>query len=141
MLEKILEEIEKEFDRRIDTQLKIMAGLNDDVYRYGYGKSLEAYQQGKLLIEDIIRKHINDGWIPCEERLPEENEINFYDTVIVQLKGGRVSVGFYRSTEKVWYVEKENDSKYIIDNDVLYWQPLPEEYRPEKGVTDEKETD
>lgn len=68
--EKILEEIEKEFDRRIDTQLKIMAGLSDDVYRYGYGKSLEAYQQGKILVEDIIRKHMNDGWIPVEERLP-----------------------------------------------------------------------
>lgn len=21
---------------------------------------------------DIIRKHMNDGWTPCEERLPEE---------------------------------------------------------------------
>lgn len=35
-LEKILEEIEAEFDRRINTQLKIMAGLGDDVYRYGH---------------------------------------------------------------------------------------------------------
>lgn len=43
-LEKILEEIESEFERCIGTQLKIMAGLSDDVYRYGYGKSLEAYQ-------------------------------------------------------------------------------------------------
>ena len=58
-LEKILEEIEAEFDRRINTQLKIMAGLGDDVYRYGYGKSLEAYQQGKLFVEDIIRKHLS----------------------------------------------------------------------------------
>lgn len=59
--EGILEEIEQEFDRRINTQLKIMAGLGDDIYRYGYGKSLEAYQQGKLFVEDIIRKYMNDG--------------------------------------------------------------------------------
>ena len=44
-----------------------MAGLGDDVYRYGYGKSLEAYQQGKLFVEDIIRNHMNDGWIPVED--------------------------------------------------------------------------
>ena len=24
---------------------------------------------------DIIRKHTNDGWIPVEERLPDENGI------------------------------------------------------------------
>lgn len=35
-IKRILEEIEAEFDRRINTQLKIMAGLGDDVYRYGH---------------------------------------------------------------------------------------------------------
>ena len=59
-LKDILEEIEQEFDRRINTQLKIMAGLGDDIYRYGYGKSLEAYQQGKLFVKDIICNHLND---------------------------------------------------------------------------------
>ena len=74
--EGILEEIEQEFDRRINTQLKIMAGLGDDIYRYGYGKSLEAYQQGKLFVIDIIRKHMNDGWIPVEKDLPKnESEV------------------------------------------------------------------
>ena len=64
-LEKILAEIETEFDRRIGTQLQIMGGLGDDVYRYGYGKSLEAYQQGKLFVQDIIQKHMN-GDTPSE---------------------------------------------------------------------------
>lgn len=43
-----------ELDKRISTQLKIIAGLNDPVYRYGYTKSLEAYQQCKLILEDLI---------------------------------------------------------------------------------------
>lgn len=64
-LEKILAEIETEFDRRIGTQLQIIGGLGDDVYRYGYGKSLEAYQQGKLFVQDIIQKHMN-GDTPLE---------------------------------------------------------------------------
>lgn len=54
-LEKILAETETEFDRRIGTQLQIMGGLGDDVYQYGYGKSIEAYQQGKLFVQDIIK--------------------------------------------------------------------------------------
>lgn len=73
-LKDILEEIEQEFDRHINTQLKIIAGLEEDVYRYGYGKSLEAYQQGKLFVKDIICNHLNDGWIPTKERMPTKEE-------------------------------------------------------------------
>lgn len=43
-----------ELDKRISTQLEIIAGLNDPVYRYGFMKSLEAYQQCKLIVEDLI---------------------------------------------------------------------------------------
>lgn len=41
-------------DRRIAIQLNILSGLNDSVYRYGYTKSLETYQQCKLILEDLI---------------------------------------------------------------------------------------
>ena len=44
-----------ELNRRINTQLKIIAGLRDPVYRYGFSKSLEAYQQCKLILEDLIQ--------------------------------------------------------------------------------------
>lgn len=43
-----------ELDGRIKTQLKIIAGLGDPVYRYGFSKSLEAYPQCKLMLEDLI---------------------------------------------------------------------------------------
>lgn len=124
-LEKILEEIEAEFDRRIDTQLKIMAGLNDDVYRYGYKKSLEAYQQGKLLVTEIIRKHMDDNWIPVEERLPEED--GFY---LCTMDGKIVG------EEEPFTGLSEFENGLWIDDDIDYrciiaWQPLPEPYRPE----------
>lgn len=41
-------------DRRIGIQLNIVIGLNDPVYRYGYMKSMEAYQQCKLILEELI---------------------------------------------------------------------------------------
>ena len=121
-LEKILEEIDAEFERRIGTQLKIMAGLGDDVYRYGYGKSLEAYQQGKLLVAEIIRKHMDDNWIPVEERLPEEG------TYLCTLEGELCGIeepftGMCGIENGIW---DEPDC-------VVAWQPLPEPYRTERS--------
>lgn len=121
-LEKILEEIEAEFDRRIETQLKIMAGLSDGVYRYGYGKSLEAYQQGKLLVAEIIRKHMDDNWIPVEEQTPEDG------TYLCTLKGELCGIeepftGMCGIENGIW---DEPDC-------VIAWQPLPDPYRLERN--------
>ena len=115
-LENILEEINAEFDRHIGTRLKIIAGTNDDVYRYGYGKSLEAYQQGKLFVEDIIRKHMNDGWIPVEERLPAEGE-----EVLITTDVGLIATGYIHCCEWITGVEPDYP---------IAWRPLPEPYIP-----------
>ena len=149
-LEKILKEIEAEFDRRIDIQLKIMAGLGDDVYRYGYGKSLEAYQQGKLFVEDIIRKYMNDGWIPVEKDLPK-NESEVW--VVLESTYGTG----YRTYSSARYLYFENyGESHWCDNHygylewdkysdghggsseykVIAWQPI-EPYRPERRESDE----
>ena len=34
--------------------------------------SMGKRREGLLEAEKIIRKHMNDGWIPVEERMPEE---------------------------------------------------------------------
>lgn len=65
-LEKILEEIELE---------KEHVSLSPD-YSNEYAVA-QIFMAEK--IEDIIRNHMNDGWIPVEERLPEKNEY-FVDT-------------------------------------------------------------
>lgn len=136
-LEKILEEINAEFDRRIGTRLKIIAGTNDDVYRYGYGKSLEAYQQGKLFVEDNIRKHMNDGWIPVERGLPEE--YGEYLVTIVPLAGylwaKRIIANFSDLMgivkKPIFYTGEVGkiDFEDITDM-VIAWRPLPEPYIP-----------
>lgn len=159
-LEKILREIEAEFDRRIDIQLKIMAGLGDDVYRYGYGKSLEAYQQGKLFVEDIIRKHMNDGqcgecsrrkwyqkgyedgekdndgWISVNERLPEEKEWRGYDENRYCAYMKRMEVAYMTDTLEYdfGYFDgyKWMDKRYDIIKNVVAWK-IHEPYRPERS--------
>ena len=133
-LEKILEEIEAEFDRRIDIQLKIMAGLGDDVYRYGYGKSLEAYQQGKLFVTDIIRKHMNDGWIPVNSHgLPSSSEHDFRFWVTVQYKNG-----FRRTLKATWNYYNNHfvyqNGKTISEDVVAYrYYSAPKPYQAERS--------
>ena len=84
--------------------------------------------------ERIIRKHMNDGWIPVDEGVPEESEEDYYDSVIVTLSDGTVRPGVYRNREDEWWVENEEGVKtYRFSNEVIAWRPLPESYNPEKG--------
>ena len=138
-LDKILREIEAEFDRRIDIQLKIMAGLGDDVYRYGYGKSLEAYQQGKLFVEDIIRKHMNDGWIPVQERLPEEKK-----SVLVQWEKYDRHLNVTLTYLDVMWLDDAEEKVFetingVPNGKVIAWRPLPEPYSPERSNNHDRE--
>lgn len=137
-LEKILEEIETEFDRRIDTQLKIMAGLHDDVYRYGYRKGLEAYQQGKLLVTEIIRKHMNNGWISVSERFPETD-----DYILLSFSNFSLPmVGRYEedSDGGAFYLGDCDEEDTCISQDLFVnaWMPLPEPYRESEVEKDEE---
>ena len=65
-LEKIIEEIELEKKR---------CSLSQDCSNEYAVTEISLLEK----IEKIIRKHMNDGWIPVEERLPEKNEY-FADT-------------------------------------------------------------
>lgn len=70
---------------------------------------------------EIVCKHMNDGWIPCSERLPEEslNSVIGWDEYrerccFVQYYGGRWILG--------------NDTEPVK---ITYWRNIPERpYNP-----------
>lgn len=102
-LEKILEEID----------IKIAGSM---------GKKRE----GLLGAWKIIRKHMNDGWIPVEERLPIPNK----EIWVTAKRNGNVFTSTDTMTEKgyFWNYEKEN---------ILAWKEkelIPEPYRPERRI-------
>lgn len=73
-------------------------------------------------IKDIIRKHINDGWISVEDRLPEDG------TYLCTFKGELCGIeepftGMCGMENGVW-----DEPGYVTA-----WQPLPEPYRPERS--------
>ena len=110
--------------------------------------SMGRKREGLLEARDIIRKHMNDGWIPVEERMPEPGRIvlitqtysweNFEEGASVTI--GRLSP---EKNNKMWefqYYRPDFRSGTIMDNDiicpgseyVIAWRPLPEPYRPER---------
>ena len=107
-LEKILEEID----------IKIAGSM---------GKKRE----GLLEAHEIIRKHINDGWISVEERLPEVDadieettEDDDCPEYNVTIRGASESTTLKYSPDGTWF----DENGYVYD--VIAWRPMPEPYRP-----------
>lgn len=81
--------------------------------------------------EEIIRKHMNGGWISVEERLPSKEECEKNDgAFLVQSCTGEMFVG------KIFneYVSEANDYENHLkccNTYIAAWRPLPEPYRAE----------
>ena len=103
VLEKILEDIRGLEKILITDPMKLMVDMGE--------------------VEDIISKHMNDGWIPAEERLPERGK-----TVLVCQRGGAIDVAWHDG-----YRWKTGFSHADWIRDVIAWRPLPEPYRPERS--------
>lgn len=74
-------------------------------------------------------QYYNGGWIPCQERLPEEKDYkscyeNYDGAVLWCDDKGLIGVGWYYESTKQW--SDINDNKVGI---VLAWRPLPEPYQ------------
>lgn len=82
----------------------------------------------------------NDGWIPVEERLPEETTGKYYPEMIVTTSYGAVTWGFYRVMDKQWYIYSNIHNEFVKagDKEIVAWQPLPKPYKPKKLQTEEK---
>ena len=105
-LEKILEEIDAhaiEFEA---------FGVSDDYISVGW-------------VKEIIRKHVDDGWIPVEERLPEAEQ----EHVLACRRDGSIDTARYSPYSDRWYV----GSMCSVSLDIIAWRPLPEPYRPERS--------
>ena len=79
-------------------------------------------ERAKGIVEEIIHKHMgNDGWIPVEERLPDNRRSNYEVTFINEC--GYEEHGFSQ-----WY-----DGEFHIPAVVIAWREHLKPYRPERG--------
>lgn len=128
-LEKILKDIEQ-------AKGESWYRMNDHVTKSRIDGAIER-------ITDIIRKQMNAGWIPVEERLPEKNEY-FVDTS----SNKEFPNGYYRRleiaymTDTVEYIHGYYDGYKWMDEyldaikNVVAWR-IHEPYRPERSRNEE----
>ena len=115
-LEKILKDIDA---HAIEFEI---FGTSDDYISVGW-------------VKDIIRKHMNDGWIPVEERSPTGYERIGYDERGIKYMR-RLEIAYV--TDTIEYVHgyydgyKWMDKWYDIIENVVAWK-IHEPYRPERS--------
>ena len=118
-----------------------MQGLEKILEEIGskIAESMGKKREGLLEAENIIRKHMNDGWIPVQDKLPEDDvyvlityadidDENYTDICITTY--GYAYLGGHKLDFKEW----RSPFEYFRSNyKVIAWQPLPEPYRPERS--------
>ena len=125
-LEKILEEIESmEYPAE-----GIGCGLEDVSITDRYESAEYGWNEAVERITEIIRNHMNDGWIPVECKLPKTNGIY---NVARHIDGHFISDSSYFDGQNTWHSDNRVNHSRTYLTDVIAWRPLPEPYRPERS--------
>lgn len=123
---------------------KILEEIDETIERYGKNPYIDEKVTdlcyGLNIAKDIIRKHMNDGWIPVQDKLPEDDvdvlityadidDENYTDICITTY--GYAYLGGHKLDFKEW----KSPFEYFKTNyKVIAWRPLPEPYHPERSV-------
>ena len=124
-LEKILEEIEAKKKGCLDVIKTEVDPMEITIHREQY--------KGMRKAENVIRKHMNDGWIPVEKRLPEDDHYILLSFANFNLP----MVGRYETDQEggTFYLGDCDEEDTCISQDLFVnaWRPLPKPYRPEES--------
>lgn len=132
-LEKILEEVNRLIEKHKNNAYELVA--KEPLTQCYTETDIEQTKVHELaVVRDIIRKHMNDGWIPMEKfGLPKSNEHDFMFWITIQYVNG-----FRRTIKARWdWFDKcfmHQNGKKISEDVVAYkYYSAPEPYRPERS--------
>ena len=122
VFEKIIEKLEEE---KMSYFLTI-ANTGDEKLDCAYEHTGDALDDAIEIVKQEAEQY-NNGWIPCSERMPEEDE-----KVYISTKTERVYVGVY--TKRYGFEKREGficDDGFMWMNTALAWKPyvLPAPYQ------------
>lgn len=121
--EEAIKNLSKETSMEKVNELNYYAGFSRDKV---VGLIQEAMEMGAKALEkqDVPDTNVGSKWIPCSERLPEQN-----GKYLVTAGEGKFPprVFEYKNDEKLYW-ENEIGCKPNVDY-VKAWQPLPEPYK------------
>lgn len=127
-VEKLIERLEEKHK----CSEKDMLNSQIQYHQTVYGVQMNTYERVIEIVNQLAEEYVpetNVGkWIPCSDRLPEE-ELK----VIVSTKTECIRVGIY--TKRYGFGMREGficDDGFMYINTANAWQPLPEPYKPEQ---------
>lgn len=98
--------------------------LWNDKPREAQDEDIASFNRDIEYLKGIIRKHMNDGWIPVKERLPEEE----YYLALCVTNEDHYCVAVYNKTHGF-----RTGDIYTV-GEIVAWRPFPELYRPERSM-------
>ena len=117
LIEKILEKLEEVENRLLNESGDIGCTLG----------ITNMYEYSKQIVQEVSEEFATDtnvgtnGWIPCSDRLPEEEA-----DVLLSLRSLDVYTGFRANAEGCFYIDGDG---YVEYENVIAWMPLPEPYK------------
>lgn len=125
----------EEFVKKLIDRLKEHHNEVRDMYLKGQGNfalldgKMRGIEDANAIIVHLAKEH-NGGWIPCSERLPEEDGV-----YIISFKeySGLIccAVAYLTLNHPKWkWWDLENEYEYY--EAVIAWQPLPAPYKEEE---------
>ena len=112
-----------------------LLGAMDKRYKEKEGNVLDNLAEGFMQMEKLIKEQptvsVNDGWIPCEERLPigadykkRIDGLNYYKYVLVSTNESNtpIFVAWYNQEDETWY-----DIAGFVCH-IIAWRELPQPY-------------
>lgn len=110
-----------------------MVDMDADGYFYWNSDWWEGEENVALLDYFPVSEAERKDWIPCSERLPEEEQ-----TVLVTCSDGQVYIYDRLKASDYEYDDmrfwEDNIGCYQPREDVVAWMPLPESYRAERRI-------
>lgn len=111
--------------------------MNSKEYKFTDGRTaVFEYDEngiGKITLEcmDALMGMITQQWIPCSERLPEDDTLMLVNYIDERPDAMDIWIGWHEM-ENVWYIDGEEHSREH-GNEVIAWMPLPSPYKGDKS--------
>lgn len=113
--------------------------LWNDKTREVQDEDIASFNRDIEWLREFIRKHMNDGWIPVDERLPEELAPVLVTACVPVRKPGwdkRKECCVVVDTD-VYDPEIKHGWEHFKDK-VTAWMPLPEPYQREEAINEKE---
>lgn len=123
-----MQEVFEKIKKNLVTELTFCSGYpNCSEYDYAYEVAMYDARNKATAIVNQVAEEYNNGWIPVEEKLPEEHEL--YDITFKNDAGIHSDSAIYEPFSGNWYW-CDDETELLEGDKVLAWAEKREPYQP-----------